>query len=109
MMKYKMILAALVMGCVSSVSYAGTATIDTKAPCAKPEYPKASLMNEEQGVVSISLLVGTDGVVSESKVEKSSGSKGLDKAALKALSACKFKPASGKSEWQNIEYAWKLD
>jgi protein TonB len=47
----------------------------------KVEYPKASLMNEEQGVTSMSFLVNADGSVADSKLEKSSGFKGLDKAA----------------------------
>lgn len=78
-----------------------------KANCPKPEYPKASLMNEEQGTVTLGLLVNAEGSVTDSKVEKSSGSKALDKAALKSLSACKFK-ATGKSDWQHIEYTWTL-
>ena len=79
----------------------------------KVDYPKASLMNEEQGTTSMSFLVGADGSVSESKLEKSSGFKGLDKAAIKSLSACKFKPGSKDGApaqtWTKVDYAWKLD
>jgi protein TonB len=79
----------------------------------KAEYPKASLMNEEQGVVSMSFLVKPDGSVADSKVEKTSGFKNLDKAAVKALSACKFKPGtkdgSPAETWTKVDYAWKLD
>lgn len=97
----------LSLGFTTFSQAAGNAVIDNKSNCPKPEYPKASLMNEEQGTVTLSLLVKEDGSVSDSKVEKSSGSKGLDKAALKALSVCKFKP-TGKSDWQTIEYTWTL-
>ncbi len=79
----------------------------------KAEYPKASLMNEEQGTVSMSFLVSPDGSVVESKLEKTSGFKNLDKAALKSLSACKFKPGSKDGApaqtWAKVDYAWKLD
>jgi protein TonB len=79
----------------------------------KAEYPKASLMNEEQGTVSMSFLVKPDGSVADSKVEKTSGFKNLDKAAVKALSACRFKPGtkdgSPAETWTKVDYAWKLD
>lgn len=79
----------------------------------KVEYPKASLMNEEQGTTSMSFLIGADGNVVDAKLEKSSGFKGLDKAALKALSACKFKPGTKDGtpvqSWTKVDYAWRLD
>ena len=78
----------------------------------KAEYPKASLMNEEQGTTSMSFLVNADGSVAESKLEKTSGFKSLDKAAMTAITACKFKPGSkdGKpdSTWTKVEYNWTL-
>ncbi len=79
----------------------------------KAEYPKASLMNEEQGTVSMSFLVNADGTVAESKLEKTSGFKNLDKAALKSISGCKFKPGTKDGApaqtWTKVDYAWKLD
>jgi protein TonB len=77
------------------------------------EYPKASLMNEEQGTTSASFLVNADGTVADSKVEKSSGFKNLDRALVKGLSACKFKPGTKDGApaqtWTKVDYAWKLD
>jgi protein TonB len=79
----------------------------------KVDYPKASLMNEEQGTTSMSFLVNADGSVADSKLDKSSGFKGLDKAAQKGLSACKFKPGTKDGApaqtWAKVDYAWKLD
>lgn len=79
----------------------------------RAEYPKASLMNEEQGIVAMSFLVAPDGNVIESKVDRSSGFKNLDKAAVKTLSACKFKPGTKDGApaqtWAKVEYAWRLD
>jgi protein TonB len=78
----------------------------------KATYPKQSLMNEEQGVVSMQFLVSASGKVVESKLEKSSGSKTLDKAALSAVSACKFKPGNKdgapSQTWTKVEYVWSL-
>src|SRR3954467_6353348 len=41
--------------------------------CAKPEWPKSSLRNEETGTVTLQFLIATDGRVADSKVVKSSG------------------------------------
>ena len=87
---------------------AGNAVIDTKAPCEKPAYPRASLMNEETGTVTVALMVMPDGAVSDSKIEKSSGFKNLDKAAKTALAACKFKPGK-EAAWMKMDYSWKLE
>jgi len=80
--------------------------------CEKPDYPRNSLRNEEQGVVRIQFLIGLDGRVADSKIEKSSGFRGLDQAAVKALSLCKFKPGliDGKPQqsWTAVDYVWKL-
>jgi len=81
--------------------------------CDKPKYPKAALINEETGTVSMGFLIAADGKVMESKVEKSSGSKSLDKAALSSLSQCKFKAGSkdGKPSelWAKVDFTWKLE
>ena len=80
--------------------------------CAKPVYPRNALRNEEQGTVRIQFLIGLDGRVADSKIDKSSGSRTLDAAAKKALSLCTFKPGTigGKPQqsWTTVEYVWKL-
>lgn len=85
--------------------------IDNKS-CEQPKYPKASLLNEETGTVTLNFLIAIDGKVIESKVESSSGSKSLDKAALQALSMCRFKPGTkdGKVEqmWVKLDFVWKF-
>ena len=79
----------------------------------KPEYPKASLRNEETGIVTVQFLIGADGRVAKAEVLKSSGFRDLDKAAVNGLSRCKFKPGmvDGKPEaaWTSVQYEWKLD
>jgi protein TonB len=78
--------------------------------CETPKYPKAALVNEESGTVQMAFLVGADGKVVEAKLEHSSGSKSLDKAAMAAFSLCKFKPGTkdGKAEqmWTKVEFVW---
>ena len=80
--------------------------------CDKPDYPRNSLRNEEQGTVRIQFLIGLDGRVADSRVEKSSGFRALDAAAKNALSLCKFKPGlvDGKPQqsWTAVDYVWKL-
>ena len=81
--------------------------------CAKPEYPKSSLRNEETGVSTISFLIGTDGRVMDSKITKSSGFRDLDKAAQAALGKCHFKAATENGApvqaWQPVQYVWTLE
>ncbi|MFZ6843307.1 energy transducer TonB [Undibacterium sp. RuTC16W] len=105
--------AFLLAAAASSALAADVAPVIDNKSCDPPRYPKAALMNEETGTVSLGFLVATDGKVSESKVEKSSGSKSLDKAALTALSLCKFKPGTkdGKAEqlWTKVDFVWKLE
>lgn len=87
--------------------------INAAANCRKPEYPSSSRRNEEEGTVQLRFLVGTDGMVVESKVESSSGFATLDEAARSALSKCQFKPgtANGAPEqsWASMKYTWRLE
>ena len=111
--RYKSVLAALLLSAVSGAVLAAEVPATFDSSKCKAEYPKASLMNEEQGTVSMSFLVGADGTVVESKVDKTSGFKSLDKAAVKSISACKFKPGTKDGApaqtWTKVDYAWKLD
>lgn len=104
--------AALLLTGFGSTVFAGEVPATFDAKNCKAEYPKASLMNEEEGAVTMSFLVSADGSVLDSKVEKSSGFKGLDKAAVKGISACKFKPGTKDGApaqtWAKVDYVWKL-
>lgn len=92
---------------------AKTAAVINAKSCDKPEYPAASLRAEESGTVRLMFLIGPDGKVIESKVDRSSGSRRLDEAARKALALCHFKPGTvdGKpvQSWEKLEYEWKLE
>lgn len=88
------------------------AVVDSRA-CAKPDYPKTALRNGDTGVVTLALLIGTDGRVADSKVEKSSGFRELDRAAQVGLGLCKFKPGTldgaPYQSWTRMQYVWSLD
>ena len=106
------IVAALLLSGVCSTSFAAETPATFDAKKCKADYPKASLMNEEEGLVSMSFLVSADGSVVDSKIDKTSGHKNLDKAAVKSLSACKFKPGTKDGApaqtWTKVDYVWKL-
>jgi len=81
--------------------------------CATPAYPASAARNGDTGIVTLALLVGADGRVQDARVQKSSGHRELDRAALNALSLCQFKPAmnNGVAEagWGQIAYVWTLE
>ena len=80
-----------------------------------PEYPRASLRNEETGVTRLTVTIGADGMVTDVAIAKSSGFRGLDNAVRAQLlsGTCKNKPGTvdGKPQatTQTVEYVWKLD
>jgi protein TonB len=90
-----------------------TAAVVNAAHCEKPEYPSASRRTAEEGTVFLRFLVGPDGLVLQSEVEKSSGFKRLDEAARIGLSKCKFKPATADGKpveaWAGMKYTWRLE
>jgi len=110
---YLSLIATLALSAAAGAAAAAEVPATFDPSKCKVEYPKASLMNEEQGTTSMSFLINADGSVAESKLEKSSGHKNLDRAAMKSLSACKFKPGtkdgSPAQTWTKVDYAWRLD
>lgn len=88
------------------------AVVDANA-CAKPDYPKTSLRNGDTGTVQLALLIGTDGKVADSRIERSSGFRDLDRAAQAGLSLCKFKPGTvdgvAQQSWTRMQYVWSLN
>jgi protein TonB len=90
-----------------------TAVFADANACALPDYPARAIRDGATGTTTLALLVGPDGRVSSARVEHSSGSKDLDRAAVNALSLCRFKPATSngvpESAWASLAYVWKLD
>lgn len=85
--------------------------------CDKPEYTRQARQAEATGSTVILFTMGTDGVVTEASIERSSGPtrehKQLDRLALEAVRACKGTPGTldGKPEklTSRVTYEWKLD
>ena len=90
-----------------------TAVLADAKACALPDYPARAARNGETGTTILALLVGTDGHVTSARVERSSGSRDLDRAALGALSLCRFQPATNngvpEAAWAQLGYVWTLD
>jgi protein TonB len=105
------ILTAMLLA-LSAQAFASDVPATFDVSTCKPAYPKQSLVNEEQGTVSMQFLVSAAGKVVESKLDKSSGSRNLDKAAISAISACKFKPGVKdgvpSQTWTKVDYVWSL-
>jgi D-alanyl-D-alanine endopeptidase (penicillin-binding protein 7) len=95
-----------------SASSDRSAIVDFKS-CAKPVWPAEALAAEHTGTVQLNFLVGTNGKVKESKVDRSSGHADLDDAARTGIEKCQFRPAikGGKAieKWQKMQYVWTLE
>jgi protein TonB len=90
-----------------------SAVLADASGCAKPAYPVRAARNGDTGTVTLALLVGADGRVQDTRIQSSSGSRDLDRAAINALSTCTFRPAmhGGVAEagWAKLAYVWTLE
>ncbi|WP_432378273.1 energy transducer TonB [Duganella sp. P38] len=81
--------------------------------CNKPEWPVASLRNEETGIVTLRFTIAPNGQLIKNEVSRSTGFPLLDKASLVGLASCRFRPASinGKpvQSVAYMQYVWRLD
>ena len=87
------------------------------ASCTKPEYPTAARRAQAEGVTRIRFSIDASGAVSRADIERASGPSRehrlLDRAAVEALSACKFQPGTDEDgkptgAYATVEYVWKL-
>lgn len=113
---------ALAGACLAGLAHASAETPVEKpdhhavvdfASCAKPVWPKAALAAQHTGAVTLRFLIGRDGSVAASEVNKSSGHESLDEAARSGIAKCHFKPAQsgGKpvKSWVKMQYVWVLE
>jgi TonB family protein len=119
-MKMQTAVPAILMSAMLSIT-AGCATThmpEHKAAtvifnsCGKPVYPVEAVKESRIGTVNLGFQVSADGKLLDSKVNKSSGHRDLDQAALEGIKLCQFEAATldGKpvAEWINIQYVWTL-
>lgn len=105
-------LAGLLVACTSFAQTASDhpAIVDFKS-CAKPVYPHDELSAGHEGTVHMAFLVGADGAILASRVDRTSGYPALDQAALDALNKCRFQPARKDGQpaqtWQRVQYLWR--
>lgn len=87
-----------------------TSAVADFASCSRPTYPPQALARKAQGTVTLGFLVGADGSVRETAVQRSSGDRSLDEAARAALAKCRFVAAtvngSPVEKWTQVQYVW---
>jgi len=88
------------------------AVVDFRS-CSKPLWPSEDLQAGHTGTVTLTFNIDESGQVAGSRVLKSSGHPGLDKAAQAGISKCHFKPARVRGKpvetWQRMQYVWTLE
>ncbi|MBI2295105.1 MAG: energy transducer TonB [Betaproteobacteria bacterium] len=78
-----------------------------------PHYPLAARRAGEQGTVTLKVLVTREGLPARVNVEKGSGSRHLDNAALEAVKTWRFVPARQGAEpvesWVLVPIVFRLE
>lgn len=74
----------------------------------EPRYPRKERKARHQGIVTVLLIVGTDGVPSDMSVSRSLGPD-FDKAAIDAVKHWKFSPATKDGTPVRVEIAVEVD
>lgn len=91
------------------------AYVDFSKNGCKPDYPRASMRNEETGTSSLNIRVSNTGKILGVDIVKSSGFSNLDSALVERLTSgtCRATPGykgSTKVEtYARVDYVWKLD
>ena len=90
------------------------AAVDPRHPLTQPAYPTTSIRNTEEGALSLSVLVGTDGRVHDAKVAASSGFARLDEAAVnEAKARWHLRPATRDGvpfeQWLTLRVVFRLE
>jgi protein TonB len=85
-------------GSGTSLASKGNASFTSAAPDylhnPPPEYPEEARRDHQQGVVTLLVDVSQEGNVLKVSVQRSSGYRRLDEAALRVAKTWKFKPAT---------------
>lgn len=114
------VLAMLVAAASANLAHAspdgaapGARPVMDTSTCSRPVYPEEDARQKNTGTVTMQFLIGPDGYVLESKIQKSSGHASLDEAARSALAKCRFRPPMAEGRpvraWTGVQYVWTLD
>ncbi len=80
--------------------------------CDNLDYPREARRYALEGVTTLALLVDAKGVVSFSRVLRSSGWKMLDDAAEQGYTSCRFTPGTrdgvARASWMRVQYKWVM-
>lgn len=105
-------LAAALLCSASSAALAQEVPPVFDAEQCKVAYPERARLNKEEGDITLSVLVTAEGKAADVKIEKRTGFRELDKAAVMTAARCQFVPASkdGRAveSWTTVHYSWKL-
>ena len=78
-----------------------------------PKYPIQAIRQQQEGIVKLKILVGTDGSPLKIELSDSSGHRSLDRAAIAAARQWKFNPATEngvpRQGWVIIPVAFNLN
>lgn len=84
-------------------------TLDLNA-CPRPAYPAAALARNAGGKTTLEVQIGEEGLVTDARVDVSSGRPDLDEAALAGIRRCVFHAvlATGQAPtgWLKTQYVW---
>lgn len=87
--------------------------LTSKFDCPTPYLASGAMAYGLEGATILRFLIGEDGKVKATSIQKSSGWKILDQNALTNLLSCKFEPLlqDGRpiSYWTKVAYVWKQD
>jgi len=77
------------------------------------DYPLSSRAAREEGTATLLLHIGSDGLVSETKIEASSGYVALDESAARCFTdKGRFEPqtvdGTPVASWQRVKFTWSL-
>jgi len=79
----------------------------------KPAYPRVSKAMGEQGLVVVSVFIGTDGVAHDARIKASSGFQRLDDAAFETVKSWRYVPGkrAGVPEamWYSVPVSFLLN
>jgi len=85
---------------------------EKECSCQRPEYPRDSARNREQGLVRLKILVSHEGRARDVVVERSSGYRRIDEAAVEDAKRMCFRPAVRNGVpvevWTTLDYKWVL-